>query len=333
MRTPRKAAVIGDGGWGTALAMLLLANGHKVRIWGPFPEYIETIKRSGENTNFLPGVALPRELEWTADRAHAVEDADVVVLAVPTKYYRSVLETFAGLISEKSMIVSVSKGLDQQTHKRMTEVAHEFLRHSPIAALSGPSLADEVARRIPTAVTIAAKDQDLARELQGIFTNDRFRVYSSDDIKGVEYGGAFKNVIAVAVGMSDGIGFGDNTRAALITRGLVEITRLGMALGAKHSTFAGLSGMGDLIVTCTSRHSRNHAVGERLGKGETLDHILKEMKQVAEGIWNCSLVLDLARKMKVEVPITQEVYSMVHKGKKPQDAVVSLMTRDLKAEG
>lgn len=332
MKTPRKIAIIGDGGWGTAIGLLLAGNGHKVTIWGPFKDYIEKVAASRENMNFLPGVTLPPELLWTADREQAVAGADIIVLAVPTKYYRSVLESFASLIQPHSRIVSLSKGLDQQTHKRMTEVAAEVLNHAVIAALSGPSHAEEVARRIPTAVVIASRNKEHSDELQKVFTSDRFRVYTSDDVKGVEYGGALKNVIAVAVGMSDGIGFGDNTRAALITRGLVEITRLGSALGAKQSTFAGLSGMGDLIVTCTSRHSRNRSVGERLGKGETIEHIMGDMKQVAEGVWNCAIVRELARKLKVEVPITEEVYAIVHKGKKPQSALATLMTRDLKPE-
>jgi glycerol-3-phosphate dehydrogenase (NAD(P)+) len=328
-----RISIIGDGGWGTALALLLLENGHSVTVWGPFPDYIKTIQKHRENELYLPGVKLPAELNWTADREAAVEKADVAVLAVPTKFMRSVLTSFAGVLPASCRVVSVAKGLDQQTRKRMTQLAEEIIGHAPVAVLSGPSHAEEVSRRIPTAVCVASGDKEYSRSLQNIFSNARFRVYTSDDVAGVELGGALKNIVAIGVGISDGIGFGDNTRAALITRGLVEITRLGCALGAKKATFAGLSGLGDLIVTCTSKFSRNRGVGERLGRGETIDHILGDMKQVAEGIWNCSVARELAHEKKVEIPITDQVYAVIHDGKDPRDAVTSLMTRDLKAEG
>ncbi len=328
----RRICIIGDGGWGTAIALLLLENGHRPAVWGPFPDYVETLRRTRENTNFLPGVALPAGINFTADREEAVAGAEIVVLAMPTKFFRPVLESFANLIPGNSIVMSVAKGFDPQTHKRMTEVANEILGRKDAAALSGPSLAPEVARGIPTAVVIASGDQASGLKLQDAFNSARFRVYTSDDVAGVELGGALKNIMAIAAGMSDGIGFGDNSRAALITRGLAEITRLGTALGAKASTFAGLSGMGDLIVTCTSKLSRNHSVGERLGKGEKLDDILAGMKQVAEGVWNCAIARDLARAAKVEVPITDEVYAIIHKGKKPRDALASLMGRTVKPE-
>lgn len=328
----KTVCVIGDGGWGTALALVLAGNGHRVTVWGPFPDAIETVRAKGENEPFLPGVKLPREIRWTSDRAEAVEGAAMAVLAVPTRYFRSVAESFAGVLPASCRLVSVAKGFDAQTRKRMTEVAEEVLAGRPIAALSGPSYAAEVARGIPTAVTVASKDAALSHDFQSVFTNRRFRVYTSDDVIGTELGGALKNVIAVGVGVSDGIGFGDNTRAALITRGLAEITRLGCALGARPSTFAGLSGMGDLIVTCTSRLSRNRGVGERLGKGEKLEAILGGMKQVAEGVWNCELARALAREKKVDVPITEEVYAILHGGKSPLAAMESLMSRHVKPE-
>jgi glycerol-3-phosphate dehydrogenase (NAD(P)+) len=327
-----RISIIGDGGWGTALALLLLENGHHVTVWGPFPDYIKSIETRRENELYLPGVKLPVELKWTSDREAAVEKADVVVLAVPTKFMRQVLSSFAGLLPDSCRVVSVAKGLDQQTHKRMTQLAEEIIGHAPVAALSGPSHAEEVSRKIPTAVCVATASGEDARKLQKTFSNARFRVYTSDDVAGVELGGALKNIIAIGVGVSDGIGFGDNTRAALITRGLAEITRLGCALGAKQATFAGLSGLGDLIVTCTSRFSRNRGVGERLGRGETIEHILADMKQVAEGVGNCTIVRELAREKKVQVPITDEVHAIIRDGKNPHNAVVSLMTRDLKAE-
>ena len=330
--TAKRVTIIGDGGWGTALALVLHENGHRVRVWGPFPEIIAAIRKRGENVDFLPDVPLPPEIHWTVDRAEAVEDADAVILAVPTKYLNDVALSFASLIPRSAQVMSVAKGLDRVTHRRMSEMAQALLQRPCVAALSGPSHAEEVARRVPTAVTVASEDHDLAVALQTLLANARFRVYTSSDVVGVELGGALKNVIAIAVGVSDGIGFGDNTRAALITRGLAEITRLGVALGASPRTFAGLSGMGDLIVTCTSRLSRNRAIGERIGNGEPVDAILSGMKQAAEGVWNCAAAQALAREHDIPVPITDEVVAMVHEGKAPREAVESLMGRDAKSE-
>lgn len=324
-------AIIGDGGWGTALAVVLHHNGHAVRVWGPFADYIAEIQHRHKNEKFLPGIKLPPDIHWTADKAEAVAGADVVILAVPSHYFRSVLESLAGLIPSSSPVLSVTKGLDEKTGMRMTEVAEEILKR-PVAALSGPSLAAEVARGIPTAVTIACTNRPTAKALQDLLMNPSFRVYTSDDVIGVEIGGALKNVIAIAAGVCDGISFGDNTKAALITRGLAEITRLGCALGAQPATFSGLSGMGDLVVTCASRLSRNHSVGERLGRGESIDQILKNMEQVSEGVWTCATARALAKKHDVEVPITEEVYAVIHKGKDPRAAVRDLMGRDPKAE-
>ena len=328
----KKISIIGDGGWGTALSLVLCENGHKVTVWGPFPEYLETIKTSRENKIFLPGVQIPPEIKWTADQKEATEEADIVILASPTKFFRPVIEAFTNLLPPSCSIISVAKGLDQKTHKRMTQVAEEFFPQAKISALSGPSHAEEVARQVPTAVVIASGNEQDSRELQSVFANTHFRVYTSDDVAGIEFGGALKNIVAIAVGISDGMGFGDNTRAALITRGLAEITRLGSALGAKASTFAGLSGMGDLVATCTSRLSRNRGVGERIGKGESMDHILGNMKQAAEGVWNCACAYDLANNASIDVPITREVYEIIHKGKNPYDAVRSLLAREMKAE-
>jgi len=249
--------VIGDGGWGTALALVLNKNGHHVTVWGPFPDYVNSVRETGENATYLPGIKLPPEIKWTSDRISAVETINLAVLAIPTKFYRTVAESFRNLLQPTCGLLSVAKGFDKDTGRRMTEVANEVFPQSRIAALSGPSHAEEVAAGIPTAVTVASPDSDFRQQIQQLFSSSSFRVYTSDDMTGIELGGALKNVIAVAVGVSDGLGFGDNTRAALITRGLAEITRLGCALGARQSTFAGLSGMGDLIVTCTSRHSRN----------------------------------------------------------------------------
>lgn len=327
-----RVAIIGDGGWGTALALGLHQYGHRVTIWGPFPDYITEIRHQRFNPLYLPNIPIPEGICWTSDRAEAVKQADVVVLAIPTKYFRSTLAGFAPLIPEHALVMSVAKGLDPETLERMSVVAEEVLGHAPVAALSGPSLADEVARGIPTAVVIACADVARAKRLQQIFMSSRFRVYTSDDVIGVELGGALKNVIALAVGASDGIGFGDNTRAAIITRGMAEMSRLGVALGAHPSTFAGLSGMGDLIVTCTSRLSRNHTVGERLGRGEKIEAILAGMKQVAEGVTNAATARTLARRHGVDAPIIEQVYAVIYEDKDPCHAVTELMGRDARPE-
>jgi glycerol-3-phosphate dehydrogenase (NAD(P)+) len=327
-----KATVIGDGGWGTALALVLDSNGHDVTVWGPFPEYIEEIKAKSENINFLQGIKLPDSIDWTSDRKSAVADSELVVLASPTKYFKAVVEPFAGMIPKSCCTLTVAKGLESGSHKRMSEVAQSALQLDTVAALSGPSHAEEVARKIPTAVTVASDNDELNKTIQKAFSNKYFRAYTSGDVIGVELGGALKNVIAVAVGVSDGIGFGDNTKAALITRGLSEMSRLGCRLGAKPETFAGLSGMGDLIVTCASKLSRNRSVGERIGKGESIDDILGSMKQVAEGVHNCASARALAQSVNVEVPITEQVYAIIHENKNPLEAVESLLTRELREE-
>jgi glycerol-3-phosphate dehydrogenase (NAD(P)+) len=326
-----RATVIGDGGWGTALAMVLERNGHQVTVWGPFPETLNEIRDSGENRTYLPGVPVPSGIQWTTEPADAVGDADLVVLVVPSRFYKTVLEKFKPLIPEGALLVSATKGLDEETHERMSEVAEHILQR-PVAVLSGPSHAEEVARGIPCAVAIAAQDHEVAEQIQHYFVNDAFRVYTLDDVVGVELGGALKNVIAVAAGIGDGMGFGDNSKAALMTRGLAEITRLGTALGAKPETFSGLSGIGDLMVTCMSRHSRNRGVGERLGKGESLEDIMDGMKMVAEGVWNCRAAKELAAQHGISVPITEQVTAVVHEGKDPRQAVMDLMARTPKPE-
>lgn len=324
--------IIGDGGWGTALAMILHSNRHRVTLWGPDAAYLEQIKATGENKTFLAGVPLAPELNWTADESKAMTGIDGIVLAVPSRYYAATLERFAPHLPSPVHVVSVSKGFDQQTHQRLTAIAATAWKHPQIAALSGPSHAEEVARGVPTAVTVASTDADEARFWQETFNTKTFRVYTSDDIIGVESGGALKNVIAIAAGICDGLGFGDNTKAALMTRGLAEITRLGTRLGAQPSTFSGLSGIGDLMVTCMSRHSRNRGVGERIGKGETIDEILGSMKQVAEGVWTAKAARKLIDELNIELPITAEVFAVLFEGKNPREAVQSLMSRPPKPE-
>jgi glycerol-3-phosphate dehydrogenase (NAD(P)+) len=324
--------VIGDGGWGTAVALLLNGYGNKVTIWGPFEQYLDEVRACRENTKFLPGVTLPLEILLESDPAEAAKGADLYVLASPSKFLGSVCEKFKGLIPADARVVSLTKGLTEDSHFRMSELARSILGLNRIAVLSGPSHAEEVSRKIPTAVVTASEDPQLAKDVQKIFSGSFFRVYTSQDPLGVEIGGAVKNVVAIAVGASDGLGFGDNTRAALITRGLAEITRFGVALGARKETFSGLSGIGDLIVTCTSHHSRNHTVGERIGKGEKIAEILKGMSMVAEGVWNSKVIHAIGKKQGVEMPITDIVYALCYKDFSAREAVEMLMNRDKKAE-
>ena len=327
-----KITVIGDGGWGTANAMLLAGYGHDVTLWGAFPEYIEEMKKTRRNEKFLKGVTLPDNLRLEADRAKAVAGAEIVVLAPPSKFFASVMESFKGLITNDHLVVSLTKGLCETTNKRMTELAKEILGLRSVVALAGPTHAEEVSRGIPTTIVAACEDEAKAKKVQEVWSGPLFRVYTSPDPVGVEIGGAVKNVIAIAVGCSDGMGFGDNTRAALITRGLAEMKRFVIGYGGKPETLSGLAGIGDLIVTCTSVHSRNHSVGERLGKGEKIKDILGSMQMVAEGVWNSKVVHDLAVKMGVEMPICDLVYALCYEDYDAKNAVRMMMERELKSE-
>ena len=329
-----KLAVIGDGGWGTALALTLARNGHAPRVWGPAADYVAEIRKTRRNRKFLAGVELPETIAWTADPDEALAGAEAVAMVVPSKYVRATLARFAPSYRAAGAppVVSATKGFDESTQERMTEILSELWGVKTPAALSGPSIAPETARGVPTAVTIACADEAMARRFQELFTGDTFRVYTSDDVRGVELGGALKNVIALAAGVCDGLGFGNNAKAALITRGLAEMARLGAALGAHPQTFYGLSGIGDLMVTCMSPQSRNRTVGERLGRGERVADILGGMVQVAEGVCTCGPALALARKAGVAAPVMEQVEAILHRGKKPKDAVVELMRRDPRAE-
>lgn len=329
--------VLGDGGWGTALALVLHHNGHKVTLWSKFPDYAKSVNKKRENTKFLPGVKLPRTLNVTSELI--IHNLDLIVMAVPTQFCRGVLEDMrkrrAKSVERREIpIISVAKGIEQKTLKRPSEIIKEVLDYpkDKIAVLSGPSHAEEVARKRPASVVVASSNNKLARDLQAIFSNEYFRVYTQDDVVGVETAAAVKNIIAIAAGICDGLGLGDNAKSALLTRGMVEISRLGEALGGKKNTFFGLAGIGDLITTCISAHGRNRAVGVRIGKGETLTQILKSMQQVAEGVWTTKAVMNLVKKYKVEMPITQEVYNILFKNKSPIKAVYSLMTRKPKGE-
>ena len=325
-------AVIGDGGWGTALALVLVRNGHSVRLWSAFPDYAKQLQQTRENVKFLPEFPLLPGLDVTADAGYALDSAEAVVLAVPSRFFRDVVVRIAPDIPAAAHVVSVAKGLDRQTGQRMTQTAASLLNRTSVAALSGPSHAEEVARGVPTALSLASLCPVEAEALRTLFAGPVFRIYTTDDVAGVELGGALKNVIAIAAGACDGLGFGDNTKAALMTRGLAEIKRLGVALGAHPETFFGLSGLGDLIVTCTSRWSRNRAVGERLGRGEPPDQVLGSMEQVAEGVWTCATAVEQAERAGVEVPIASEVNKVLHHGKNPREAVQTLLLRDPRAE-
>lgn len=326
----KKITVIGDGGWGTALARVLDSNGHDVTVWGPFEDYLAEVRTQRVNSRYLAGITLPESLTWSADR-EAVSDADFMVIATPSKFYRPVLESFQPFFHKTTRCISVTKGINDSEPICMTQLADSILG-TQTTALSGPSHAEEVARDVPTAVVVANKDLSVAEEWQQLFNSNTFRVYTSDDVLGIQLGGALKNIIAIAVGACDGLGFGDNTKAALITRGLAEISRLGITLGAQPETFAGLSGMGDLIVTCMSEHSRNRSVGYRLGRGESVQQIMDSMVQVAEGVWNCKPAQALAQKHAIEVPVINEVCAVLFEGKQPLEAVTDLLNRTPRPE-
>ena len=327
-------AVLSDGGWGTALSLVLEANGCAVSLWSPFPEYAAEMRETRENRRFLPGLSLPAGLRVTADLGEAVQEAGIIVLAAPSKYLRGLLEKLRhAAVRGAPIYVNVAKGIELDTLLRMSEVVREVLGPVRYAALSGPSHAEEVARGIPTAVVAASEHAHVAEVVQRVFLNDAFRVYTAADVTGVELGGALKNVFALAAGVCDGMGFGDNTKAALMTRGIVEMARLGAALGGRPETFSGLSGVGDLIVTCMSRHSRNRHVGEELGAGRTLEEIEAEMHgQVAEGVFTAKSAHALARKIGVETPIIDQIYLALYEEKNPREAVRELMRREAKAE-
>ncbi|HUT35314.1 MAG TPA: NAD(P)H-dependent glycerol-3-phosphate dehydrogenase [Planctomycetota bacterium] len=327
-----RVTVIGDGGWGTTLALLLGGKGNAVRLWGAFPEYVEAMRERRENTKFLPGIPLPESLELTGDLAAAVAGAGLVVMAVPTQFMRGVLRRLARCYSPGTPIVSVAKGIENRTLLRPTQVIADVLGRAPVVALSGPSHAEEVARGLPATVTAASRNAALARRVQQLLMTDRFRVYTTTDVAGVELGGAVKNVVAIAAGICDGLGLGDNAKSALLTRGLAEMMRLGMALGARRDTFAGLAGIGDLITTCTSPYGRNRSVGMQIAQGKSLDEVVAGTAMVAEGIRTTLSVRALARRHGVEMPITAQVYRVLFRGKDPRAAVRDLMSRAAKDE-
>ncbi len=331
----RDVAVVGAGSWGTALARVLAVKGHRVALWAREPEVVEQVQRTQENGTFLPGASLPETLYATGDLPMALEAKEMVVSAIPSQFVSTVLGKVREALHPKVQIVSASKGIEVATGRRMDEVLTELLSPEQghlLTFLSGPSFAAEVAREEPTAVVVASRSSGAAQAAQEAFQTDYFRVYTNPDVLGVELGGALKNVIALAAGAVAGLGFGHNTLAALITRGLAEITRLGASMGADPATFSGLAGMGDLVLTCTGTLSRNRTVGYRLGQGETLEEILADMKGVAEGVRTVQAVRELAREARVEMPIAEEVHALLWEGKSPAEAVRDLMLRQPRPE-
>ena len=328
-----KIGVIGAGSWGTTLANLLAKKGYAVSLWAYENDLVERMQKTRINDLYLPDFSLSSNLSFSAELVEVSAGKDLLLLVPPSQVMRRVMQEAAKVIDPETLIVSASKGIENDTLQIMSEVLAEVLpATSRTAYLSGPSFAKEVAAEMPTAVTVAAENPAIAKKVQEIFSTDYFRVYTNADVVGVELGGALKNVMALAAGVSDGLGFGYNTRAALITRGLAEMNRLGAAMGADPATFAGLAGMGDLVLTCTGDLSRNRSVGYALGQGRTLQDILQEMTMVAEGVKTTLSTYQLAQKLQVEAPITEQMYLILYENKNPRQAVIDLMQRELKSE-
>lgn len=328
-----KVTVIGGGSWGSAFSLHLGRMDIPTKLWIREQDIYENTVRTKENQTFLPGFSFPSTVSFYYDLKKAVDSSNIIFMAVPSKFCRNIYKQLAPHLSSNQIIVSLTKGLEEGSLKRMSQVIKEELSTSPpLAVLSGPSFAKEVAKKHPTAVVVASPDQRIAKKIQHLVSSLYFRAYISEDVVGVELGGAFKNVIAIASGISDSLGFGPNATAALITRGLAEITRLGIKLGAKEETFSGLAGIGDLVLTCTGKLSRNRYVGYELGKGKKLSDIVQTMKMVAEGISTTQCVNQLARRKGIEMPISNEIYKTLYKNKNPRIALTDLMSRKLKHE-
>ena len=327
-----KIGVVGAGSWGIALAKLLHKNGHQVCVWSIMEDEINMLLEKREHVDKLPGVKLPEEMEFTTDLKYTVDSKDIVVLAVPSPFIRSTSNKLKNLISEDQVIVNVAKGVEEATLMTMSEVISDEIPQAKVTVLSGPSHAEEVGREIPTTIVVGAKDKETAEYVQNTFMNEVFRVYISPDVCGIELGAALKNVVALAAGIADGLGYGDNTKAALITRGIAEITRLGIAMGGRAETFSGLSGIGDLIVTCASVHSRNRKAGVLIGQGKTMDEAMAEVKMVVEGVYSAKAAIKLAQKYDVSIPIIEQVNKVLFENKPADEAVRELMVRDKKIE-
>jgi glycerol-3-phosphate dehydrogenase (NAD(P)+) len=327
-----EVSIIGAGSWGTALAVLLHKNGHKVTVWSIVEQEIEMLKETREHKDKLPGVKLPEDMTFTTDLKAAINGKDVLVLAVPSPYTRSTSHMMKEYVAEGQIIVDVAKGIEENTLMTLSQIIEEEIPQATVAVLSGPSHAEEVGRGIPTTIVVGAHKKETAEYLQNLFMNEVFRVYISPDVLGIELGAALKNVVALAAGIADGLGYGDNTKAALITRGITEISRLGMAMGGRFETFSGLTGIGDLIVTCASMHSRNRRAGILIGKGYTMEEAMEEVKMVVEGVYSAKAAIALAQKYDVQLPIIEQVNEVLFKGKPADAAVKELMIRDKKLE-
>lgn len=327
-----KIGVIGAGSWGTALSLLLYKNGNQVTLWSIVDAEIQMLKEFHEQKDKLPGVILPDDMEFTTDLEKSITGMDVLVLAVPSPYTRSTAAKMAPYVKEGQKIVNVAKGIEETSLMTLSEIIEQEIPGADVAVLSGPSHAEEVGKGIPTTIVVGSRKQDTAEYLQTLFMSEVFRVYTSSDVLGIELGAALKNVVALAAGIADGLGYGDNTKAALITRGIAEISRLGISMGGRIETFYGLTGIGDLIVTCASMHSRNRRAGILIGKGATMEEAMKEVKMVVEGVYSAKAGYALSQKYQVSMPIIEQVNKVLFEGKSADAAVKELMLRDKKAE-
>ena len=327
-----KVSVIGAGSWGSALACVLHDNGHEVTLWSIVESEIEMLKSCHEHKDKLPGVILPENMIFTSDLVEAVQDKEMLVLAVPSPYTRSTASLLASVVSKGQIIVNVAKGIEEDSLMTLSEIITEIIPQANVAVMSGPSHAEEVGRRIPTTCVVGSKDKETAKYVQNAFMNKVFRVYISPDVLGIELGGALKNVVALAAGIADGLGYGDNTKAALITRGISEISRLGVIMGGKAETFAGLTGIGDLVVTCASMHSRNRKAGILIGQGKSMQEAMDEVKMVVEGVYSAKAALALAKKYNVQMPIIEVVNKILFNDMPANKAVEELMERTRKGE-
>jgi glycerol-3-phosphate dehydrogenase (NAD(P)+) len=325
-------AFIGGGSFGTALAVMLAQKGLQVSIWDRKHHVVEDINVRRENLKYMSGITIPAGVNAFDSIEEAIRGSRFIVLAVPSHAIRDICKNMKGVINDDQIIISIAKGIELETKKRLSQVIKDELPGNPVVILSGPSHAEEVAMNLPTTVVVTSEEMKYAEEVQDLFMTAEFRVYTNEDIVGVEIGGAVKNIIALAAGISDGIGYGDNTKAALMTRGMHEITRIGTKLGGSNRTFYGLTGMGDLIVTCTSKHSRNRSAGVLIGQGATSEEAAEKIGMVVEGIKACKAFYELKEELDVQMPITDALYKVLFKGKSPKDAVVKLMTRDKKSE-
>ncbi|MDD5098628.1 MAG: NAD(P)-dependent glycerol-3-phosphate dehydrogenase [Candidatus Pacebacteria bacterium] len=330
----KNITVLGDGAWGTTIAILLANNGHKVTMWSVFSDYLDVLDKKRENIRHLKGIKIHNEIVFEKNLKKALENSEIVVFGIPSKFFRSVAKKIKqeNIATKGKIFLSVAKGIEEGTFKRMSEILKEELGNITIAVLSGPNIAIEVAHRLPALSVAASKNHGVAKKIQDVFSNDYFRVYTSTDVIGVELGGSLKNIIAIVAGISDGLGFGSNAKAAILDRGIVEIQRLGQELGAKRKTFYGLAGLGDLSTTCISPESRNRTLGERIGRGETMEKVVNSTDSVIEGVTTTKAVHNLIKKLKVEMPITEMVYNVLYENKDPKGAVIELMGRKKKPE-